>query len=207
MWILPQPPFRLWNADLTQQLQRAGVGLRTAHAFVQAQAFGQLPANREHWVQCGHRLLEDHPDFIAANAAHVGRRGLRQINLVPLRAIKEQLAIGDLATAVLNKPHQGQRRDGFAGPRFAHHADGLTWVDVETDVLNPHNRPIFGLKFNPQALNLRNGCGGCLIKHEVPCRHCLSVTKATLGPKTTQVKPSCLFLWQFSRFAINRLAI
>ena len=54
-----------------QQAQRLGAGGASAQAFVQAQRFGNLPADGVQRVECGHRLLEHHGQPVAPQSAPV----------------------------------------------------------------------------------------------------------------------------------------
>ena len=45
---------------------------------VELDLLGDLVADREHRVQAGQRLLEDHRDVVAADLAHLLRSGMRQ---------------------------------------------------------------------------------------------------------------------------------
>ena len=47
--------------------------------LVQGQRLGDLPADRQHRVQRGHRLLEDHRDLVAAHLAHLGFAEVEQV--------------------------------------------------------------------------------------------------------------------------------
>jgi hypothetical protein len=68
--------------------RRSGAGIRTrgdragtqrgagCRAVVRTHRLGDLIAHGEHRIEAGHRLLEDHRDAAAAQAAHLGRRQL-----------------------------------------------------------------------------------------------------------------------------------
>ena len=183
--ILPQPPLRLGHPHLAQQIERPRARLTPAHPPVQAQPLGQLPADGEHRVERGHRLLKDHADFIAANAAHRLLRALRQIGFAALAPVEQQPAAGDLAAAELHQPHQRQRRDRFAGAGFADHADRFAGIYVERQIGDPGNRTVAGLKGDAQAVDP----GNRLIEHlaNVPVGAELA---GKLGAGQSGVKPT-----------------
>src|SRR5262249_31836709 len=54
--------------DLLEELPCAVLPLALRKLRVEAQRFGQLPANRLDGVQRGMRVLVDHPDLVAAHA-------------------------------------------------------------------------------------------------------------------------------------------
>ena len=58
--------FSIGNAHEFEQMNGFLERFLFIHAAVQDQTFGNLRTDREHWVQGGHRLLEDHGDLAAA---------------------------------------------------------------------------------------------------------------------------------------------
>ena len=69
--ILVIAAFRIRNADLAHNLQGALLGGVLIQFQVKHDGFLNLVADGQHRVQRGHRLLEDHTDFAAADAAHL----------------------------------------------------------------------------------------------------------------------------------------
>ena len=63
-----QPLFRVADADLVQEFERARPCRGIAHPPVQAQDFADLLLDRMQRIERGHRLLEDHGDVVAAHA-------------------------------------------------------------------------------------------------------------------------------------------
>ncbi|MNN10862.1 hypothetical protein D3C81_1237980 [compost metagenome] len=68
---------RLANADQFQQLQRPFTGSAALEAFVNLQYFADLLFHRVQRVQRGHRLLENHRNAVAAQAAHLLLAGVQ----------------------------------------------------------------------------------------------------------------------------------
>ena len=120
---------------------------------MQDQAIGQLAFHREHRVQAGHRLLKDHPDFVAPHRLHDLGPGVSHVQHGSILPHKRQRAMGDDTAAKLDQPHQGQRGDRFARPAFAHNTDRLAGVDGEADIFNPDNGAAIGGKFDLQTVN------------------------------------------------------
>ena len=90
---------------------------------MQPQHFGDLESDRQHRVQRGHRLLEDHRDLVAPDAARLGFGQRKQL-------LSAQFgAAFDPAAAARREPHDGQRGDAFSGAGFAHHGDRLLRID------------------------------------------------------------------------------
>ena len=69
-------PLRLGDAGAREQLDRRARACAAAAALVQLEHLGDLVADRVERVQRGHRLLEDHRDLAAADAAHLRARVL-----------------------------------------------------------------------------------------------------------------------------------
>ena len=69
--ILVIAAFRIRNADLAHDFQGALLGGVLVQFQVEHDGFLNLVADGQHRVQRSHRLLEDHTDFAAADAAHL----------------------------------------------------------------------------------------------------------------------------------------
>ena len=102
-------------------------------ALVQAHRLRDLLAHREHRVERGHRLLEDHRDLGAADRAHRRAVRLHEIEAGAVGAGELDPAPGDAAAAVLDQAHDRQRGHRFAGARLADDGDGLAGTDREAD--------------------------------------------------------------------------
>lgn len=93
--------------------------------------FGDLVADAHHLIERRHRLLEDHRDAVAADAAHLGRRLGQQVV-----AVEQGASAGDGQLVRRQQPHDGVRRHGLAGIGFAHHADDLARRHCKRHVLD-----------------------------------------------------------------------
>ncbi len=98
------------DADEREHLDGARVCGLAVELHVRADALGQLVLHGEDRVQAGHRLLEDHRDLVAANAAHLVWESFEQV----LPAV-EDLAV-DHAPRRLEQAHHRERRDALARP-------------------------------------------------------------------------------------------
>ena len=131
-------------------------GLTYRHTAVQVQRLTDLFLDRVQRVQRGHRLLEDHADLVAADGAHQVLVDARQIDMAAFPAVEQQPALGDVAAAILDQPHQRQRRHRFSRTGFADDANGFACVHLKRNILYPDNGAILGLECNPQVLNPRD---------------------------------------------------
>ncbi len=71
MGIVAKTLFRSRNAHFLEHLDGAIARLPLSQVQVQPHRLGDLFADRQHRVERGHRILEDHRDLIAANLAHL----------------------------------------------------------------------------------------------------------------------------------------
>ena len=108
----------------TDQLQDmlgevAGDFFRMAH--VDLVTFADLRADGERRVERSHRLLKDHRDFAPADFFHLARAFPEQIF-----ALKDHLALGNLAGGDGNQAQNRERRHAFAAAGFADDPEGFT---------------------------------------------------------------------------------
>ena len=117
---------------------------------------GDLAANIQHWVQAGHRFLENHRDRAAPDFADLRFRHLHEVPAF------EQYAPGaDPPIGPRQKAQDGQRRQAFAATRLAHNAQGLAAVYLEGEVVDRDGRwTIAGREFRAQPLDAQDGIGG-----------------------------------------------
>ena len=174
--ILRHAPLGLGDADLAQKLERPRLGLGPFHALVDAQAFGQLPPHREHRVERGHRLLEDHADLVAADRAHDLGAGLGHVDDVALPRSNRSLP-----PAIRPPPNSTSRMrlsddTDLPEPDLADDADGFAGADLEAHVLDADDGAVLRLELDPKTVE---PCDR-LVEHD--CPRCL-IPRRTLGPK------------------------
>ncbi len=69
--VFPDAPPRLGDADQRQHLHRPLLRVLARQTLMQPQGLADLAPDGQHRVERGHRLLEDHADGVAADAAHL----------------------------------------------------------------------------------------------------------------------------------------
>jgi hypothetical protein len=106
-----------------QHLHRPVPGRLLLEPLVQHHRLGDLLADGEHRVQRGHRLLEDHRDPVAPDAAH---RLIGEVEQV--LAFEEDLAGDDLPRGLGDQPHDREGVHALAAPRLADDAERLPLV-------------------------------------------------------------------------------
>ncbi len=124
---------RFGDAHQFEHAQRLGARGGTVLVLMDRDGLGDLVAGGEHGVQRGHRLLEDHRDVGAADAAHRGVGRARQVEHLAVAAAEGHAAVDDPAAAVFHQPHQRQRGHGLARARFADDGQRLAALDVERE--------------------------------------------------------------------------
>src|SRR6185437_1513754 len=144
---------------------------------VQYEHLGDLPADRRQRIERGHRLLEDHANAVAAQRAHLGRRGV-----LYLLAVEHDPAAAERQGA-FQQAHDRERGDALAAARFAHQPERFAAADLERDVLG---RIVDGLptgEGDVQAVDLEKGPG-----HERRVVDCGS--RMSRRPSPSRLRPS-----------------
>jgi len=77
--VVVEPPVGTRDADGSEQLEGARLRLPLGHVAVQLNRLDELPSDRMHRIQRGHRVLEDHRDVVAADALALLLRELQLI--------------------------------------------------------------------------------------------------------------------------------
>ena len=126
----PEPG--IGNAHFVEELDRAPSRLPAGEAPVQPQHLGELEADREHRVERGHRLLEDHRQVGAAQRAQLRRREPDEV----APAVEDLAAGGDHRILRGQQPEDGERGHRLAAARLADQRDGRVARDVEADALH-----------------------------------------------------------------------
>ena len=96
-------------------------------------------------IEAGQRILEDHADPLAPDAAHLFRR-----QIVDPQARQIDLAAGDAAGRIDQADHR-EPGDRFAGAGFADHAEHLALGDVEGDAVDRAQRRCGGWRIPPRG--------------------------------------------------------
>ena len=103
-------------------------------------------------VECGHRVLVDHRDLTAPDL-----RKARLVQRHQVHAVEKHRARN--AAGRMDQPHQRERRQGLATPRFAHQPHPLAGRHLERDPANRSDQAPAGGEGNGQILDIEGGCG------------------------------------------------
>src|ERR1700747_889903 len=124
MRVAAEPRFRLGNADLAEQFERARPRHLGSDRVMQLEDFTDLRLDGVERIERSHRLLEDDRNVVAANAAHLALRQIEQFAALEANAsrwmrrgrVREQL-------------EDRERADRFSGTGFADQRDALPAAD------------------------------------------------------------------------------
>ena len=169
-----QPLFSVRQPDQLQQFQHPGTRFGLRQPLVQNQGFGDLLLHRVQRVERRHRLLEDHRNPVAADAAQGGLVGTH--NLVTLEPDR---AAGMARHRIGQQLQHRQRRHRLAGTRFADQRHGLAFADIERDVPNGIN----------VAARCRKADRKIVYGEKLVRRHCVHPTAAPCAGRTRRAPP------------------
>ena len=148
---LLQPALRIGYADQRQQLDGAGLRLSLAHVHVNEQRLHHLQSDRQHRIERGHRLLEDHRDVAAADLPH------------RLVVEAQQIAILEQDPSLLHprgcgrqQAHHRQRGYRLARSAFADDGHDLAGLDSIGNPLDRAHDASLGLEMYVQVVDFQD---------------------------------------------------
>ncbi len=113
--------------------------------LVTLQRLGDLAAHREHRVQRGHRILEDHRDVLAPDTPQLPVGQLQQIP-----SFEPHLPPDDAPGRLRDEPQNAQHRDALARSRLTHHAERLAGIEVVAHLVHGVHHAVIGVEFGLQ---------------------------------------------------------
>ena len=152
MRIVAQPARRIRNSDRLEQLNRLGLRARSSRLSMHSQRFDNLGADREHWIERCHRLLENEADLRASDGAHVALAELEQIG-APVEADGTAVNLAGR----LHESKNRQRRHRLAAARLADDAESFAAAQLEADVIDRSHDAAGNLEGSRQVLNAQEG--------------------------------------------------
>ena len=122
---------RFRNAHQLQHSSGFTERLIAAEPLMQADGLGNLFPHREHRIERGHRLLENHGNIRPAHALHLRAAQIVYINDLTVTAAQEHFLAADLPSRLLQQTHQRQRGDRFTGAGLANNRQRLAAFERE----------------------------------------------------------------------------
>ncbi len=170
-------PFRVGQAHVGHDLERALVGFFLADALVDHRHFHQLLADAHGGVQRGHRFLIDHRDLGAADVAQFLFGHGRQVAALELDRSPDDAAV------LAKIAHDRQRHGGLAAAGFAHQSHRLAGLDHAGEIHHRGDFPKPGEEADRKVLDLEDRA---II---VPFGHLSSPVRGRRGrcPRTPEV--------------------
>ena len=144
-----KPRFRLGDADLFEQLERAGLGLGAAQGGGLLDGFDQLCPHRHQRVQRGLRILEDHPDPVAPDTPHLALAAPAQ-----LFALEQDRSAGD-PPGRFEQVDDGIADCRLAGAGFAHQPHHLAGADGQADAAGGVDGAAAGREIDVEPLDFQ----------------------------------------------------
>ena len=147
---------RLSGAGMPTSASRSMARLRAAvsdRLSVGPDGLDQLIADPVQRIEAGQRILKDHADPLAPDAAHLFRR-----QIVDPQSRQIDLAAGDAAGRI-DQADDGEPGDGFAGAGFADHAQHLALGDVEGNAVDGAQHAAAGDELDLEIAHGENGLG------------------------------------------------
>src|SRR5205814_4445357 len=148
MRILLRPLFRGGNSCERQRLDGTIPGLFSTDAGMDPGDFGDLVSDGENRIERRHRLLEDHRDAVATDAAHrvVGKGD-------EILSLELDAASRFDPSRRLDQSQNGKRGHRFATTRFPDNADCLSRADIEGDSIYRSRNTAFRIEVGAQVAN------------------------------------------------------
>src|SRR6516165_4948410 len=159
MGVLPQALLGCRDPDLAQQLDRPALCCRRVDLQMLAQRLDDLPADRQHRIERGHRILKHDGDRPAAQPAQ--RLGGDAAELPAV----EQHPAGDPRAArcqLQDRP----RQHCLARAGFADDTESATCFELEIDLVDRTQGTTQGRQVDRQPLDRKQGSAG----HSAACR-------------------------------------
>ena len=130
---------------------RAALSRAPAERPVRPDRLGHLVADREHRIQAGHRLLEDHADLASPDLAEPPLARADQL----LSSQPHARTGKDTARRLGNQTQDGERRDGLSAARLADERKRLAFTHLERDAIHGARLPSLGREVGAQAPHLQ----------------------------------------------------
>ena len=144
--VRPQAVFGAGDTDSGEALDRHPPRLGLRHLLVQAHGLDQLPSDRHHRIERGHRILEDHRHVVTAQRSQLAGGQADQLPLAKANAALDRRALREQA-------HDRQTHRRLAAARLADDAEHLARVDGQAHAIDGTDRAIIGPEGRAQVLD------------------------------------------------------
>ena len=121
--------------------------------LVRLDRLDDLLADPVHRIERGHRVLEDHPDLVAAEVLHLRVRDLEQVPALVVHLAAEA------RVDVARQPHDRHRGHALARAGLADDAEHLAALELERDAVDGVNDAVLGRELDAEVLDLEQPLG------------------------------------------------
>ncbi len=136
------------DAHQHQQLLGAFASRLFIHAFMEHEGFADLETDCVDRVQRGHRVLEDHGNFVAAHFAHFIFSQLKQVT-----PIEPDLAVFNFPGWGLDEAEDGHGMDALAAAALAHHTQDFTGAHGVGNAIDSPYHAVLGVEISLQVFD------------------------------------------------------
>jgi hypothetical protein len=152
VWIGVSAQARIGQADILQPCLRLCRCVPARDLAVCADRLRNLVTDPMHGVEAAARILKDHCDLAAAQAAHVGLRQLHEVGR-PTRPINEQRLAADDPHRSRQQAEQGKPGQRLARTALADQCQRLARHQRKPDIADRPNRSVRRIDFDRQPFN------------------------------------------------------
>src|SRR5262245_23521714 len=192
MRVFLHAPLGVGDVDELEHLHRLVHGRAPPQALVEAQGLRDLLAHREHGIERGHGLLEDHGDLLPPDLPHLVGGHVDEV----LPAV-DDLALHDLAGRLGDELHHAERRHRLAAAGLAHHAQGLALLNVEVHAVHGAHHAFVREEVRLEILDVQQALG-----HRVGSCYQVAVISRKASRARSMSSPSTS-LWVTHRMALG----
>ena len=149
--VVHHPFFRGGDADEFEHLGGGVPGVFFRELLVDPEDFGNLAADAVHRIERGHRLLENHADFRAADFADFLVAGPHEV-----MAAEIDMAAEDFSRGLGEQADNRHRGDAFPAARLADDADGFAGGHRERHLIDGAQQAAVGLEGSDQLVHFED---------------------------------------------------
>src|SRR3972149_5717689 len=110
--------------------------------------FHDLLSDRHDWIQRRHRILEYKPDLVTPDMPDITNFHRKQIAI-----LEDRFAFYNLTRRYWDQPQKRHHRNAFSAAAFAHNAQQLAFLQIETDPVHRVDGAVLGMEASFQVFD------------------------------------------------------
>ena len=151
------------DPDRSEHLRGALARLRSSQSETELQHLPHLSLDREHRVQRGHRILEDHRDLFSPDVRQLFGRESQDVG-----ARKPDLPTEDLTGRAWDEPEDGRSGNTFAATRLPDDPEGSARVDLKGHTVHCVEESVLGLEGDLEVVDLEKASAHLPRRSRIP---------------------------------------